>query len=191
MAREHTAVGETRARPTRTTGRRTHRPQRDNLASKLFWDRWLQLAIVGVVVDSAALVVTGRTAGRLFDVLGFRMRDAGILPGSPAERHVLLVHGVLGSVMIGWMATLWLISAGPLQHRDPWAWTTVTRAVALWFVIDTSFSLAVGAPTHAWFNLAFLLVLAPPLIRMRPQLRTVDETATTAERGRGRQHFTP
>jgi len=158
-----------------TTEQRTHRSERDNVPSSLFWDRWLQIAIGGVVVYCVTLVVTGRTAGRLFDILGFGMRDAGILPGSPAERHVLLVYGVLGSVMIAWMATLWLISAGPLRHRDPWAWTTVTRTVVLWFVIDTSFSLAVGAPTHALFNVAFLLVLAPPLIRMRPQRRTVDE----------------
>ena len=170
-----------------TIGPRTQPSQRNDVPSKPFWDRWLQIAIGGVVVYSVSLVVTGRTAGRLFDVLGFGMREAGILPGSPAERHVLLVYGVLGSVMIGWMTTLWLISTGPLKHRDRWAWMTITRAVVLWFVVDTSFSLAVGAPTHALFNLAFLLVLAPPLIGMRPQLRTVDEPATTAQIRRPRQ----
>lgn len=135
------------------------------------WDRWLQLALVGVMIYSVTLVVAGRLAGRLFDLLGFGMHDAGIVTGTPQEQHVLLVQGVLGSVLLGWMATLLLIARGPLRSRERWAWTTFTTAFAVWFAVDTTFSLVIGAPTHALFNVAFLLAVAPPLIGLRAQLR--------------------
>lgn len=140
------------------------------------WDRWLQVALVGVMIYSAMLVVAGRPAGRLFDLLGFGMHQAGIAPHTSQEQHVLLVYGVLGSVLLGWMATLLLIASGPLRDREYWAWTTFTTAFALWFTVDTTFSLIIGAPTHALFNVAFLLAIAPPLIAMRTQLRTPRST---------------
>lgn len=146
------------------------------------WDRWLQFALVGVLVYSTSLVIAGRPAGRLFDQLGFGMRAAGISPGGPQEQHVLLVYGVLGSVLIGWMATLLLIARGPLRQRDPWAWTTFATGIALWFVIDSTFSLVVGASAHAAFNVVFLLAVAPALIGMRSQRRFTDTAAVNGRR---------
>lgn len=157
------------------TGRTVDRASGNEHLQRGIWDRWLEVALVGVLVYSATLVVSGRLAGRLFDLLGFGMREAGITAGGSAEQHVLLVYGVLGSVLIGWMATLLLIARGPLRRRDPWAWTTFASVFALWFVIDTIFSLAVRAPTHALFNVGFLLAVAPPLIALRPQLRDADD----------------
>jgi hypothetical protein len=135
-----------------------------------FWDRWLQAVLIGVIAYSATLVIAGPTAGRLFDLLGFGMRAAGVVPGSPAEQHVLLVYGVLGSVMLGWATMLLLIARGPLRARDPWAWRTFATAFGLWFVVDTTFSLVIGSVPHAVFNVAFLGAIAPPLFGMRMEL---------------------
>lgn len=142
------------------------------------WDRWLAAALLAVLVYSVGLVVAGRTVGRLLDALGFGMRDAGIVAGTPAEQHVLLVYAVLGSVIIGWMVTLLLVARGPLRRRERGAWTTVAVAVTTWFVVDTTFSLAVGSPSHALFNVAFLAVLTPPIVAMRGQLRGRDRERT-------------
>lgn len=156
------------------------RASRDDRSQGRLWDRWLQSVLVCVLVYSTVLVVSGRTAGRLFDLLGFGMREAGIPSGGSAEQHVLLVYGVLGSVLIGWMTTLLLIARGPLRQRDPWAWTAFASVFPLWFVIDTTFSLAVGARTHALFNIVFLLAVAPPLVGMRAQLRDTDRTSVSS-----------
>ena len=130
-------------------------------------DRWLQAALVGVIAYSATLVVAGRDADRLFDLLGFGMRGAGVVAGSTQEQHVLLIYGVLGSVLLGWATTLLLIARGPLRARDPWAWRTFATAFGLWFVVDTTFSVAVGSVPHALFNVAFLAAVLPPLLGIR------------------------
>jgi hypothetical protein len=130
----------------------------------------LQLALLAVIAYSAVLVLDGRTAGRLFELFGFGLPPTAIPSVGPMEQHLLLVYGVLGSVLIGWMTTLLMIGRGPLRSRDRAAWTTFTASLATWFVIDTSFSLAIEEPTHALFNVAFVLLLGPPLIAMRPQL---------------------
>lgn len=134
------------------------------------WDRWLQLALLAVIAYSAVLVVDGGTAGRFFELLGFGLPPTAIPTGDPIEQHLLLVYGVLGSVIIGWMTTLLLIARGPLRYRDRHAWSTFTVSFATWFTIDTTFSLAIGEPTHAMFNVAFVLLVAPPLAAMRSQL---------------------
>jgi len=145
--------------------------RRGHATGRALWDRWLQVVLVGLMAYGVALVVAGRVAGRLFEVLGFGMRAAGVVAGSPAERHVLLVYGVLGSVLLGWATMLLLIARGPLRSRDPWAWRTFAVAFGLWFVVDTTFSLAIGSVPHAVFNLAFLAAILPPLLGMRPERR--------------------
>lgn len=135
-----------------------------------FWDRWLLVVLVSVMLYSATLVVAGRGAGRLFDLLGFGMRDAGVVAGSTQEQHVLLIYGVLGSVLLGWSLTLLFIARGPLKQRDPWAWNTFTVAFSVWFLVDTTFSVAIGSLPHALFNGAFLLAVVPALIGMRGEL---------------------
>ena len=61
--------------------------------------RPLQVILVAIGVYALALVVAGGPVGRLFDVLGFGARDAGIRAGAAAE-HVLLLQGVLGAVIL-------------------------------------------------------------------------------------------
>lgn len=132
--------------------------------------RWLLVVLASVMLYSATLVVAGRGSGRLFDLLGFGMRDAGVVAGSTQEQHVLLIYGVLGSVLLGWSLTLLFIARGPLRQRDPWAWNTFTVAFSVWFLVDTTFSVAIGSLPHALFNGAFLLAVAPALIGMRGEL---------------------
>jgi hypothetical protein len=136
----------------------------------VLWDRWLQTALIAVIVYSALLLLDGRAAGELFALLGFGMPSDALPPEGPAEQHLLLVYGVLGAVLIGWMTTLLMLARGPLRARNRWGWTTFACSFALWFVVDTTFSLAIGSPAHALFNLAFVLAVAPPLVAMRTEI---------------------
>jgi hypothetical protein len=142
-----------------------------------FWRRWLLYAALLVAAYAAALVVAGTVAGRLFDVLGFGMRAAGV-PQGPARDHVLLVYGVLGSVLVGWMVLVAALAAGPLRSGEPWAWPALAASVGTWFVLDTGFSLVVGSWQHAVFNLGFVVALGVPLFGYYTARRRPSRAAT-------------
>jgi hypothetical protein len=131
-----------------------------------FWQRWLLFASLLVAGYAVSLVLAGPVASRLFDVLGFGMRSGAIPDGLPRE-HVLLIYGVLGSVLVGWMLLVAAVAAGPLQAGEPWAWPALAVSVGTWFVLDTGFSLAMGSWQHAVFNLGFLAALGVPLVGWR------------------------
>lgn len=142
------------------------------------WDRWLITVIVAVIAYGAALVVYGRVPAMLFDRLGFGPTTSGITAGA-AEDHVLLIYGVLGAVLIGWMVLLLAVARGPLRHRERWAWTATAASMTTWFGVDTVFSLAVGSTAHAAFNAVFAVALGIPLVAMRRHLTTRSKPATT------------
>ena len=129
--------------------------------------RPLLVVLAAIGVYACALVVAGRPVGRLFDVLGFGAGDAGVPPGAPTE-HVLLLQGVLGAVILGWVVLLAaLVVLGTRSGLRGW-WGAVVASLVVWFVVDTGFSLLVGSWQHALFNLAFAAVLAPVVALARP-----------------------
>ena len=133
------------------------------------WDRWLTTVITAVAAYGAVLVVHGGAAAMLFDRLGFGPTASGITAGA-VEDHVLLIYGVLGAVLIGWMVLLLAVARGPLRRRERWAWTATAVSMTAWFGVDTAFSLAVGSTAHAAFNGIFAAALGIPLIAMRRHL---------------------
>ena len=127
------------------------------------WDRWLVTVLVAVLAYAGLLVVHGSLADALFSRLGFGMAGTGI-DSAAGRRHVLLIYGVLGATMIGWSLLLLAVVTGPLRRREPWAWRAVIGSVGGWFLLDSGFSLAIGSPAHAIFNVVFLAAVAPPLV---------------------------
>ncbi len=135
----------------------------------LLWDRWLTTVIIGVLVYAALLVVRGGIPAVMFDRLGFGMTASGISDG-PARRYVLLIYGVLGAVLVGWMLLLLAIATGPLRRRERWAWNAVALSMTLWFLVDTTFSIIIGFPAHALFNVAFAVAIGVPLAALHKHL---------------------
>lgn len=129
------------------------------------WRRWLLLACGLVAIYGISLVLIGDTASRLFDLLGFGMRDA--VPAGEAQSYVLFAYAVLGSVLTGWMVLVAGIAAGPLREHQSWAWPTLVLSLTVWFTLDTGFSLALGSWQHATFNLLFAAALGVPLAGWR------------------------
>lgn len=130
------------------------------------WDRWLVTVIVAIAAYGAILVVRGTVPAALFDALGFGMTGSGIT-APPATSYVLFIYGVLGAVLIGWMLLLLAVARGPLLRRERWAWNAVAQSMTVWFLVDTAFSLSVGSPAHALFNVGFAVVIAAPLVALR------------------------
>jgi len=133
------------------------------------WADAMLLAVLGAVAAySAALVVAGGVIDRtVFEAFGFGAPSD--LSPSGAD-HVQLLRGVLGAVILGWIALIFAVVRGPIRRRDPWAWLAVFASLVFWFLVDTGFSLAVGEWEHAVFNVGFAIALAIPLLSIRKSI---------------------
>ena len=69
-----------------------------------------------------------------------------------AIAYVEFAYGVLGAVLIGWMAMVIALVRGPLRRGEPIAWTMLATSTSIWFVIDPAFSLAMGFWQNAVLN---------------------------------------
>jgi hypothetical protein len=118
------------------------------------------------------LVLAGTVAGSLFSVLGFGPPDA--IDIDAVHDYLRLPYLVLGAVLTGWAMTMLQLVRGPLRDGATWVVPVLLRSLALWFVLDTGMSLALGFPTHAAFNVPFAIALATPLIRMRTAPNSID-----------------
>ncbi|MFO1540817.1 MAG: hypothetical protein ACKOTZ_10335 [Chloroflexota bacterium] len=129
------------------------------------WLIWLQVVLVAVLAYALVLVVAGGLATDLFALFGF-----GPSPeiDTPAVRaYLALPTMVLGAVLAGWAALMISLVRGPLRDGAPWALPAITRALILWFLLDTGMSIVLGVPTHALFNVPFAIALGIPLWRLR------------------------
>lgn len=91
--------------------------------------------------------------------------DAAVMEGwdAPVRWYVTLIHGVLGAVMVGWGAALLVALRAPAWRSPHAGWWVVAVSVATWYLIDTAFSLLMGAWQNAVLNTVFLLCFAAPL----------------------------
>ncbi len=143
-------------------------------------DRLLAAVIVAVALYAGGLVIVGRFVGdEVFGLLGFGPDSAGITGGEALD-YTTFVFGVLGAVIIGWMALTYMVARGPLRRREPWAWTAVAASIGVWFIVDTGFSLAVGQVEHAVFNVGFLVPIAVALAALRRELSRATSRRGTA-----------
>ncbi len=130
--------------------------------------RWLRVAALTTVatglVAAAASSPSGERPWRLLlDLLAWPV------DGQPErfDRVTSAVNAVTGGVMVGWGTLMYLIARGPFTSGDTTLATPMLLSVLAWFVVDSTGSLAAGLPGNVVLNLGFLLLLAPPLERIR------------------------
>ncbi len=78
--------------------------------------------------------------------------------------------------MVGWGIMLLAIVRGPFAKKEMWAWNAVMTGLALWFVIDTGFSLNFGVMINVAFNVVIFLLALVPLLMTFKEFRS---SATT------------
>ena len=113
-----------------------------------FTIQWLQLVLGAVFIYSLLLVFTGSVAGSLFSWFGFGPNEE--IDTSEVQDYLLLPYMVLGAVMAGWVFLMILIVRGPLKDGSLWARKFLIQSLSLWFILDTSMSVVLGYPTHAF-----------------------------------------
>ena len=128
-----------------------------------FWQRWLIVTTVFVLVFSIAMVVIPEPMQRMFSLLYYSSPENIDAFGAPAVAYAMLLQGVLGAVMFGWGVALLLVLLGPFRRGSREGWTIVAVSLAAWFIPDTTFSLWSGFWQNAALNLVFLVFFAIPL----------------------------
>ena len=133
--------------------------------------RLLALAYVAVglvwwTLSVAPIDLPGRSLFRLFDwPLG--PGDAGATRGVDPTRGVRWSAAVGGGLCaaLGW---LFLVVVAPaVEAGNRRAARGAAAALLLWFALDSSGSIAAGAPSQALWNVPFLVAMLVPLLAVR------------------------
>ncbi|MDX2274851.1 MAG: hypothetical protein NW206_05310 [Hyphomonadaceae bacterium] len=128
-----------------------------------FWKTWLQVwcwATLGVGALFAAAAIPALEGGvtLFYDTIYWPID--GISPYGPEVR---LTAALLGAVMIGWaIAIFGLVSAAETAGAP--AWRTLTMSIVVWYAIDSTISVALGAPVNALSNTIFLVTFLIPIL---------------------------
>ena len=133
-----------------------------------FWFRWLQVVTIGVILYGVGLIVMPGFALDFFSLIFFSKTGGFQAQYSPEAIHYIsFIHGDLGSIIIGWGVTIFLILNGPFLRAEKGGWAMFAWSMAAWFVFGAVHSYYAGFWHNIVFNLLFLLLYAIPLMATR------------------------
>ena len=131
--------------------------------------RWLKIASditigFGLLLAAAAIPALSGPAEFLLDFIYFPV-DGAESVDMPAAR---ILNAITGGLMTG-LGIMTFLIAGELMPRDP----AIARRLILfgiggWYIVDSSMSIAAGAPLNALFNTGFLLLFYIPVWKLDP-----------------------
>ncbi len=143
--------------------------------------RWLKVAsglafVVGLVAAAASSPATAGLWLWLFDLLAWPV------DGNPAgfDDAGLALNAVLGGVMAGWAALMYLVVAHMHDTGSHELGRPLLVSVVVWFVVDSTGSLVAGLPGNVVLNTGFLAMFVPPLVlllRAEPSLSPRESDA--------------
>lgn len=134
-----------------------------NGQSNLFWQRWLLVVTVGVVLFGLAFMLLPDLMQQVFNLLLFGAADADGRFDATTVDYLEFVYGVLGAVMIGWGASLLLIVMGPFRRGEREGWNMLAVSLGVWYVVDSAFSVYSGFAANAALNTVFFVLYLIPL----------------------------
>jgi hypothetical protein len=128
----------------------------------------LLAAIAGLAAFGAALVLLPDPVARLFGWIAYGSADRVAAFGPDAVAYIQLVHAILGAMTVGWALTMLAVVAWFWRSQAGRAWLAVAVPAAIWFVLDSGYSIASGFWRNAVLNALFALAFAVPLLLLRP-----------------------
>lgn len=133
-----------------------------------FWQRWLVGA--SVLVTLFGLLMVAFSGTEIFAPFNQRIDpvfwSSDLIPAS-ARAFSTWVYAVWGATIAGWGLLIIHVVWFPIQSRERWAWQALTRALIVWYVLDTGLSLNLGVVFNALFNTLVLFLLGVPLLFSR------------------------
>jgi hypothetical protein len=125
------------------------------------WLKFASTVIIGFGL-AVALAAHPATSGLIYP-----LTDLIIWPFDGTQNltapETRLMNAITGGVMAGWGIMLWTMSAHGFQSDPALARRAILTSIITWFTIDSSASIAAGAPVNALLNLSFLLAFVVPL----------------------------
>ena len=137
-----------------------------------FWHRWLLAVSILLVFFGVFMAIFNSTP--LFNL--FNSQIDPVFWGQDQTSKSMAsfqawVYGVLGATVAGWGICMAFIVYHPYRRRERWAWWALTAGIVVWYLIDTSISLAYGVVFNAGFNTLLLLLAGVPLLATRTAMK--------------------
>jgi hypothetical protein len=140
----------------------------------LIWWYWLIFVTCSVIVFSLGMVIAPNLVQeRLFDAMFFSSAQMQSILSNAAVSYILFTYRVLGAVMIGWMISLLFILVGSFRRGQREGWYAITGSIAVWFLLDSGFSILVGYWQNAVFNVIFFVLFIIPLAAISNRFKPV------------------
>jgi hypothetical protein len=137
-----------------------------------FWQRWLFVLSLIIIAFGLGMAALNNTP--LFDLLN-RQVDPIFWGTQPLPQAALAfrgwTYGVLGAAMAGWGVFIAFVAHSPFRRQESWAWNCTALGILVWYLPDTSISLASGVIFNAAFNTGLLALVALPLFFTRKAFR--------------------
>jgi hypothetical protein len=133
-----------------------------------FWQRWL--FVLSLIIVAFGLGMAALNGTPLFDPLN-RQVDPIFWGTQPLPQAALAfrgwTYGVLGAAMAGWGVFIAFVAHSPFRRQERWAWNCTALGILVWYLPDTSISIASGVIFNAAFNTGLLALVALPLFFTR------------------------
>lgn len=113
----------------------------------------------GLVIAVAAVPALAGPTAFLADLIFYPIDGLPAI-GSSIDR---LLCAVGGGVMTGFGIMLYLITANVVVREPATGRRLILAGIGTWYLVDSSMSIAAGAPLNAVFNAAFLLLFVVPV----------------------------
>ena len=130
----------------------------------VFWVRWLIATSLFVAAFGLSMVVAPQLPESYFNLILFGEFAEHTRFSAEAHTYIRFAYAVMGSLMAGWVASLLALIVGPLRRGERSAWIAIAVSVAVWFVLDSAASIALGFWQNAVSNLGFAILVEIPLL---------------------------
>lgn len=136
-----------------------------------FWLNFLSLTTISTMLSGLVMVLAPDLTKQAFGLMVFQNPAQFETFDKTAIAYIELAHAVMGSLMVGWGALMYLLVQGLLVNGRKEALGMISMSLLLWYVPDTAFSLHSGFWQNAVLNTGFAVMYAIPLVALRKHVR--------------------
>ena len=139
-------------------------PKRAGILISLMGWGFIIFGVVFVTIAFPAFDSFAKALSHLFDWTGQTTSD-------PLSRSARWFAAIMSGLSSGFGAFFAFVVAPLLSHKDDEVFRTVKRggllAAGIWFVVDSTGSVAAGVPSNVVMNCIFLATFAVPLLLLK------------------------
>lgn len=125
--------------------------------------RWLKTGAAvtlaaGLLIGAAAIPALQGPVNLMVDLIYFPVDSAQSVDAVSAR----LLSAITGGLMVGLGVMLWVVATELCPREPALGRRLILLGIGSWYVVDSSMSVAAGAPLNVLFNSGFLLIFVLP-----------------------------